>query len=268
MNRKIVDCFIFYNELDLLTYRLELLYDIVDYFVLVESTHTFVGNIKKLYYFDNIEKYQRFNDKIIHVVVTDFIFKPDISKDEQWRNENKQRTRIEYGLQRLNLNDDDLILISDIDEIPNPQVLLQLKVYNSKFDIFALKQDFYYYDLNHKIDMSWFAAVVLPYENYKHNRDPNLYRNHLNMLSYFIDNAGWHLSYFGDEKFISNKIKNFAHQEYNSSEFTSDDIIKKNINECKDLFNRNYQTIKYVNISDNDNLPILYDKYLIKYFNK
>ena len=69
---KIIDCFIFYNELDMLTYRLNILNDVVDYFVLVESNHTFVGKEKPLFYNENKHLFEKFNHKIIHIIVNDF----------------------------------------------------------------------------------------------------------------------------------------------------------------------------------------------------
>ena len=81
---KIIDCFTFYNELDLLTYRLNILNDVVDYFVLVEATHTHIGKEKPLFYQENKHLFEKFNDKIIHVVVDDFSYKyPNINIENE-----------------------------------------------------------------------------------------------------------------------------------------------------------------------------------------
>ena len=71
---KIVDCFIFYNELDLLNYRLNVLNDVVDCFVLVEATRTFTGKQKPLHYAENKHLFEPFNHKIVHIVVDNFPF--------------------------------------------------------------------------------------------------------------------------------------------------------------------------------------------------
>jgi beta-1,4-mannosyl-glycoprotein beta-1,4-N-acetylglucosaminyltransferase len=87
---KIIDCFIFYNEIDLLTYRLNILNDIVDKFVIVESTYTFSGKEKKLYFNENKHLFEKFNEKIIHIIVDNIPFKyPNINykNKEQWVNE-------------------------------------------------------------------------------------------------------------------------------------------------------------------------------------
>ena len=65
----IVDCFTFYNELEMLYYRLSLLNDYVDHFVLVESNQTFAGNTKRLFYNENKHLFEKYNHKIIHVTV-------------------------------------------------------------------------------------------------------------------------------------------------------------------------------------------------------
>jgi beta-1,4-mannosyl-glycoprotein beta-1,4-N-acetylglucosaminyltransferase len=66
---KIIDCFTFYNELKLLEYRLNILYNIVDYFIIVEANQTHQGKSKKLYYNENKNRFEKFQDKIIHIVV-------------------------------------------------------------------------------------------------------------------------------------------------------------------------------------------------------
>ena len=127
---KIIDCFIFYNELDLLTYRFNVLNNIVDYFIIVESTHTFIGKEKKLFFNENSHLFENFRNKIIHIVVDDFPYKfpnIDTSRSEQWVNESFQRDCISRGLNKLSLQNDDVITITDLDEIPDPCTLNKIK---------------------------------------------------------------------------------------------------------------------------------------------
>ena len=101
---KIVDCFTFYNELDLLTYRLNLLDNIVDYFIIVESTHTHVGKEKTLFFNENKHLFQKFTNKIIHIIVDDFPHKYNnvaIAKDKVWENEFFQRNAISRGIKSV-----------------------------------------------------------------------------------------------------------------------------------------------------------------------
>lgn len=115
--RRIFDCFVFYNELDILDIRLNTLDPIIDYFVLVESTRTFTGQPKELVYQQNKERFARFHDRIIHVIVDDM---PEQAKDTYVR-EAHQRSAIGRGLDQA--KPDDLIIVSDVDEIPKPELL-------------------------------------------------------------------------------------------------------------------------------------------------
>ena len=78
-------------------------------------------------------------------------------------------------------------------------------------------------------------------------------------------NSCWHLSYFGDAKFIKNKLQEFSHQEYNNNFYTNEKNIENKIKNNEDLFNRSYVPIKYISIDDNKYLPPLYEKYLLNY---
>ena len=147
---KIIDCFTFYNELELLTYRLNVLNDVVDYFVLVESTHTHVGKEKELIYEQNKHCFEQFKHKIIHVIVDDFKYKlPNINLPDgyQWENESYQRNCIDQGLQTLHLEPEDCIIISDLDEIADPRTLQLIKDGTILVSLNSLQMDFYYYNL-------------------------------------------------------------------------------------------------------------------------
>lgn len=261
----IIDSFIFYNELELLYYRLNILYDKVDYFILVESTKTHKGADKPLYYNENKHIYKKFEDKIIHIITEDLKSEP-LSLNEVWLNENNQRNSIDKGIQQIILNmrnedldNNDLIIISDIDEIPSPLIFDNLKSNSS------LEQDFYYYNLHTKNKKKWYASKVVDYESYK-----NVFHSKPNIIRFYnfyniIQNAGWHLSYFGDENFIQNKLLNFAHQEYNIETYTNINTIKDKINNSKDLFNRNDEQWEYIDINNNMNLPFKYNEFLNNY---
>lgn len=264
---KIVDGFIFYNELDMLTYRLNILNDVVDYFVLVEATHTFVGKEKPLFYQENKHLFEKFNHKIIHIIVDDFPHKYpniDFEKKEQWNNEKFQRNCISRGINELELNNNDLIIIADVDEIPNPKTLEQIKNNEIIVDINTIELDFYYYNLNCKMNHKWYNTKILTFNKYKELKiccdDIRFYNCPI------IQKAGWHLSYFGNEKFIQNKIENFSHQEYNHDTFTDEKLIEERITNGKDLFDRENNDIIYIEIQDNDNLPPKYDIYLKPFY--
>ncbi len=264
---KIIDCFIFNNELDLLNYRLNLLDDYVDYFVLVEATHTHTGKEKKLFYNENRDIFEKFKYKIIHIIVDDFPYKYpdiDIEKNQQWKNENYQRNCIKRGIDRLTLDDSDIITICDLDEIPNPKILNELKDNKRQITNSCLKMDMYYYNLNCKININdWISPKLISY-NELNKLDITIHEFRYKKTDNIIENGGWHLSFFGDKDLIENKIKDYGHQEFNNKEILSN--IEEKIKLNKDLFNRENHDIQYINIQDNDNLPPKYDIYLQKYF--
>lgn len=244
---KLIDGFVFYNELGLLKYRLDTLYDIVDNFILVESTKTFSGNSKELFYEKNKHLYEKYQDKIIHIIVDDMP-----TTNNAWDREAHQRNSISRGFQ--NLQDEDLILISDVDEIPNPELLNKLKI-TGLHSLHSFRQDMYYYNLNMFIDPNWTKTKCFPfsfYKNVSNNVDKIRYMN-----APILNNGGWHLSYFGDSKFISNKIKNFSHQEYNSDQYTNEENISMRVNSGKDLFGRSIN-FQHISIDQNKNLPFNY----------
>jgi len=266
---KIIDSFIFYNELDLLNYRLNILKDVVDYFIIVESTHTFAGKEKALFYLENKNLFEKFTDKIIHIVVDDVLYKyPDINYEErqQWKNEIHQRNSIELGLKHLNMDDNDLIIISDVDEIPDPNTMVKIKNNEIKITINSLEMDLYYYNINTRFNDKWILPKITQYRTYL-NLSISI-EDVRNRNCEKIEKGGWHLSYFGDAIFIKNKIENFSHYELNTDSFTNLDKINNRIKNNSDLFDRVYPTLKYVNLSENDYLPNNYEKYLCNYYNK
>ena len=269
---KIIDCFTFYNELELLTYRLNLLNDIVDYFIIVESTYTHVGKEKRCFFNDNKHLFEEFNEKIIHIIVDDMPHKhPNVNihngiwsyDNDVWKNENFQRNAISRGFYRANLSNSDFIIISDLDEIPDPRTLEKIKNGEISVDVNSLEMDMYYYNLNTKMEDKWSFCKIITYEKYK---ELNISCNSIRCLNcHNILNGGWHLSYFGDKHFIQNKIQNFSHQEFNNDEFTELDKIEERTKNNRDLYDRCI-AIGHIKIEDNTYLPIDYENYLSKYY--
>ena len=132
----IYDCFSYWDEDLLLDLRLNILNDHVDYFVIIEGNKTWQNNFKKFKF--DINKYKKFSNKIIYIKVEDL---PD-GKDPYLR-ENHQRNCISRGL--LKSRPSDLIMISDLDEIPNPEVI---KKFNPQMRYAAFKQKNFNYKLN------------------------------------------------------------------------------------------------------------------------
>ena len=204
---KIVDSFIFYNELDLLEFRLELLNDIVDKFVLVESTKTFVGNNKQLFFQENKERFKDFN--IIHLVA------PPYHRDS-WRTEHYQREYLMNGLS--DVSDDEIILLSDADEIPD------LSQYDMKSEG-SFKQKMYYYCFNLYIGIdNWRGTAALKKKNVLSLREKNPLNKMRNLREKFPviqESNGWHFSTLGSIEDIIYKVESFAHIELDKDEFKS-----------------------------------------------
>ena len=260
---KFVDCFIFYNELDLLNYRLNLLNDTVDWFVIVEATHTFKGEEKPLFFDKTL--FPHVMDKIIHIVVDDFPYlQPDVdfAKGQQWDNEYCQRNGISKGLRTLDLQPDDILLISDLDEIPDPRTLEKVKCGEISVVFNSLETDFYYYNLNTKQQSKWYLSKIITVAEYQKRGATCSELRIATPVS--IPRGGWHLSYFGDEHCIKNKLNSFSHQEFNNDAYNNLDRIKKMVDSQSDLFG--CSTMFNVQVKENTYLPLLYETYLGKYY--
>lgn len=267
---KIIDSFIFYNELDILLYRLTILDPYVDKFVLVESTHTFSGHTKPLYYEQNKEMFNAFADKIVHVVVRDFPFQTPVREDRTWTNEDFQRNAIKRGIDMLTLANDDIILTSDLDEIADPEMVRKIRTGELQYDSFGLNRcqlDMYYYNLNTKIKDPWYGLKLIRYDTYK-----RLGFSFQDMRTWewkhpvqIIPKAGWHLSYFGDATRIQSKLKHFSHQEFNYDRYTDLETIENNVKHQRDiLFRENFELLK-IPVAENPYLPPQYETYLKQY---
>jgi beta-1,4-mannosyl-glycoprotein beta-1,4-N-acetylglucosaminyltransferase len=245
--RKLVDCFAFNNELNMLSFRLQELRDVVDLFVIVEATYTFSGKRKELFFENNKDMYEEFADKIIHIVVED-----TPNNGNAWDNDHFQKNCIDRGIKKINLNNDDLIMISDCDEIPDADTLGDIKA-KGLDEISSLEMELYYYHLTCKGTQKWNPARLLPYSLYKTAKSPQAIREL--KCENTIPRAGWHFSFFGDVGFIKTKIKSYAHQEYNRPKYITATKIQKHIEGCTDLFHRQKTGLRKVEIKDNDYLP-------------
>jgi beta-1,4-mannosyl-glycoprotein beta-1,4-N-acetylglucosaminyltransferase len=235
----------------------------------VEARQTHTGRDKPLFFEENKQIYEKFREKIIHHVV-DLPYKyenenKNITSEEVWLNENFQRNVISECLySKINMSESDIIIISDLDEICNPNILYNIKEGSISVGINSLEMDLYYYNLNTISTTKCRTAKIMKYTKYL---ESNKNFTDIRLQSSFpILSGGWHLSYFGDEHFISNKIKNFAHTEFNLPEITDLECIKEKIKNHGDLYNRFNEQFLKIEIKDNMNLPFKYDKYLKKYY--
>lgn len=239
MKKKIVDCFTFFNELDLLEFRLTELDPYVDYFVIVESTKTFTGKPKPLYYNLNKSKFKKWKDKIVHKIVYDMPIElpqeeidklvdlPEI-RDIHWVREHHQRRQIGKVLENMNLDYEDIVLVSDLDEIPNFRNIEQVE-FLLKFGPVVCKQDWYIWNLNNMKNSDWCGSTFFQYSHYIENKDifqkiRNI-RWEDNPIIFSIVQNGWHFSWFGNQEFIKQKMFSFAHTETANDFFKNKDNI-------------------------------------------
>ena len=269
----IYDCFTFFNELDLLEVRLNILYNYVDKFVIVEGNKTHTGKDKDFIFEQNKNRYQKFMDKIIYIKVDDFPILKTSDQDSygnKWLYENYQRDAIMRGLKDCKPND--TIIISDCDEIPNPSAI---KKYKSK--ICTLRQYTFYYNFNtlnayHPYSkgakICRYSELCNPKQAIKDSNKEFCKYSKYGLPTYLrfckgkkILNGGWHFSYFGDLDNILLKRKSIVEQQYNNSENMSIDNMKKIIDNGEDILGRG---LTFVNIKPKDILP----KYIIENMNK
>lgn len=204
---KVYDCFMFFNELDVLKIRFEELYDVVDYFVLVESHDTHQGKAKPLYFTENKEAFEAYSDKIIHVIVEPH---PEL---DMWGRENFQRRCIERGLK--DADPFDLVIVSDCDEIPRAEVIKKLKTdsWHAKKTV-SLQMNFYAYYLNRGYTSKWRASAVTT-AAFAKKINPNNLRYYSwrkwNENIEVLQNAGWHFHSMGGLERFTKKIDAYAH---------------------------------------------------------
>jgi len=212
---KLWDCFPFNAELDLLELRLHELDSVVDRFVLVEADRTFTGVAKPLHFAANAGRFAAFRDRIVHIVVTDMPCGPD-----PWVRESFQRNAIVRGLDGL--GDGDIVLISDVDEIPRRDAVAEVR--RGRHAVTGLRMPLFYFRFNFlNVARAVHTARLIAirgrgFRSAQEARElragfENLYRRCCKLLTAppAIPHAGWHFSYLGDESFVANKLRAYAH---------------------------------------------------------
>ena len=285
----------YYDEDLVLELRLNILDKVVNNFVIVESKYTHSGKKRKLLF--DINKYSKFKDKINYIILENEPHNLEIIHDDDTedkknskyimnalKRENFQRNEITKGL--IEANQDDLILISDVDEIPNLSNLDFNKINN---EIILFKQNFYYYKFNLKLeDVPWLGTKACKYKNLK---SPQWLRNikdkkypfwRLDVLfsnkKYsnlkFIENGGWHFSNMKTPAEIEKKLRTYLHhREYDIKPLGTkkiEEIIKskKSIYNLKvDMKTEKIDGTQNLKPTDKSELPDFIKKNSIKYSN-
>ena len=223
---KIYDCFSYWDEDLLLDVRLNILNDYVDYFVIVEGNKTWQNNPKKLRF--DINKFAKFKKKIIYVPVEDMP-----AGDNPYKRENFQRNCILRGLN--NSKDQDLILISDLDEIPNPKIISK---FNSSKKYAVFKQNHYYYKINLQSQKNpfWYGSRICVKKylkspqwlrELKFKKRP-FWRVDKFRLNNIMEDGGWHFCNLKTPEQLLYKYKNLC--ETNDPYIFKEKINQKHLN--------------------------------------
>jgi beta-1,4-mannosyl-glycoprotein beta-1,4-N-acetylglucosaminyltransferase len=274
---KIYDCFQFFNEFDLLEIRLEMLYDEVDHFVISETSRTHSDLPKPFNFNENKHRFEKYLDKIIHVMEdypSDILHFDKITEDSPYNIQRNrisdiydkeehegqlkryptfcrdylQREFIKFGL--LNCEDEDIILVSDLDEIPNPEKVKEIR--EKRLTNIVLMHNCYYYYVNLIAHTNWHGAYAVKYGDTK-----NVSLTHIRGLSgrdfKMVEDGGWHLSFMGGSERVKTKIMSYAHQEFNNPWVLNsiDSRISKNqdpFGRGNSTYNNPLQTFYYENM--------------------
>lgn len=266
VGKRVIDCFCFLNELELLELRLRELSDTVDYFVLCEANRTHTGMPKEFVFEQNADRYKDYLDKIIHVKVYDL---PDPTPEgDCWNAEKFQRNAISRGLGKI-ASGGDVVLLSDVDEIPNTDIIRE---HYSNPTRIVFKQKLYYYYVNLQVRRNWGGTVMAPYGSFPDLQHLRRTAIRHSMGTYPPSNpiAGWHYSYLtgGDAEKIFYKSQCISDY-FGTLEVGGIEGIQQKVKELRDPYGRDeiqakrYMRTRIVDIEDYK--PRCMDWFLEKY---
>ena len=256
----IYDCFIFFNELELLELRLHELAGVVDKFVLVEATQTHTNQPKPLHYQANRARFSAFHDKIIHIIVDDL---PQSS--DPWIPENFQRNCIARGLAQC--RPDDFVLVSDLDEIPRATTVEKMRreiPFKENFPARAAHAFLNSRPFKYVAHRRGLRRQLRKHHPFVWKFEQAFFRHFMNCRSLFppcsfgtrmlrfrdfscaeelrhsgykiVKDGGWHFSWMGGVQRIQEKLAAYAHQERNRPEIAATGNIEKSLKEGHSFF--------------------------------
>jgi len=276
---KIIDSFMFFQELDLLEIRLTYLDPYVDEFVIVEACQTFTGKEKKFIFEQNKERFKQFLPKIKYYKIEDFHNDYESIKRYLSAFEDESHKRVLSSLEKCShvpknqihwvlesyhreclhlildqvASDDDIILLSDLDEIPSKETFNQENIEKYLVSPVVFQQEEFRYFLNYYKDSDWLGTIAAKYSlicNYSFNvlrMDSKEIRSLVNKDS--LKNAGFHFTSCGGIEMVKAKIESWGHQEFNNSLVLRN--LEKNIRTGQDIFMRDDGTnLKKVDLND------------------
>lgn len=254
----VYDCFTFFNELDLLEIRLNTLNDVVDRFVIAEATRTHRGKPKELLFEKNRARYAAFAEKIVYITVDNLQSAEEVEKDAfnlAWVNENRQRNALRRGLDAA--KPEDVVMVSDLDEIPRPESVLaaRRKLESGMAKSVRFSMAFYNFYLNFRnfsyakwmlgtcaiqvkslADAALFACVKCDrYTQASENMGNTMQKIRFLKADATLPDAGWHFSYLGGIAAIEAKLAAFSHSEFSK---VPREVLEARLKAGSDLFGR------------------------------
>jgi len=236
--RKLIDVSLFFNEFDLLQVRLETLYDIVDFFLVCEASLTFSGKPKSLMLGQRLSELDRYRQKLIYFPITSHDLlkmtnanykqfrtpidsrlpykhggKPPRFLPKSLRREIALRDASFLGLEKI-ADSNDLIVLSDADEIPSPYALERLLNMNLNVPCY-FEMDWFLYWVNNKVNLPWYGSVAFRFDMIKSSSMDLMRYSSSNphaIPGVVLHDAGWHLSYLGGAEAIREKIAALPYQ--------------------------------------------------------
>ena len=290
---RIFDCFMYFDEEIVLDTRLNYLNQYVDYFVIIESCFTHRGEKRKLKF--DIKKFEKFKDKIIYKIfdkVPEKIYQIHESEKENTKSgkyiinallrENGQRNYISEGIK--DAEDEDIILVSDVDEIPN---LSNINIREVKEKIILFKQDMFYYKFNLKLPkIEWTGTKACKKKNfvdaqwlrnikdrkYPFYRLDTFFSKNKYISVRIVNNGGWHFSNIKSAEEIEHKLKSYLHHREFDLDPLDTEGIKKIMENKQAIYDlRVDKTVNKIGTGDKlekydmDNLPDVIKLNLNKY---
>ena len=216
LGNRIWDTFLYSGEKALLMSRLQSLDTLVDFFVVVESSYTFSGNFRVLSSPEFRMDLTRAYPNKIHWIILEEL-DPEVSA---WQRESWQRNQISQGMK--NANETDIVMLSDLDEIPNANFIDGIREL-PKNEIRVAQMELYFYDYHFKSERTWFGTIATTWNekiDYQALRMRGVQSWSLDSPE-LIELAGVHMTSIGGSKNLANKIQSFSHTEFNVFPFNN-----------------------------------------------